>query len=212
MAEVNDSSVPEAGSKASFRRIARDLRQNLPYRNELSRRIMGAVMALPEYAMADAVMFYVGVRDEVQTLTDIALALDSHRKIVVPWCDQDCQLRLFHLTQMADLSPGRFGILEPCAPLRTLQHRQVTMNQIDLAVVPGVAFDRCGGRIGQGKGYFDRLLSDARSDAVLVSPAFECQLFDEVPVSEHDIPVDFVVTEEHVYPGTGRSRSGRPDF
>jgi 5-formyltetrahydrofolate cyclo-ligase len=71
-------------------------------------------------------------------------------------------------------------------------------------MVPGVAFDREGGRTGHGKGYYDKLLQHARPDAPLVALAFECQLFPEIPMQPHDIFMDAVVTEEAVYPGRGR--------
>ena len=71
---------------------------------------------------------------------------------------------------------------------------------LDLIVVPGVAFDRRGGRLGQGKGFYDRLLTQVRPDTLLVAPAFECQIFDSVPTLPHDRPVDRVVTETNVYP------------
>ena len=69
------------------------------------------------------------------------------------------------------------------------------MQELDLLVIPGLAFDRQGGRLGYGKGYFDRLLPGARPDALLAAVAFECQLFDAVPMQPYDVRVDAVVTE-----------------
>ena len=65
--------------------------------------------------------------------------------------------------------------------------------------MPGLAFDRQCGRIGYGKGYYDRLLQQARADAALVAVAFECQVFPEVPVLPHDVRVDKIITEEAIY-------------
>ena len=70
---------------------------------------------------------------------------------------------------------------------------------LDLILVPGLTFDRSGGRLGLGKGYYDRFLKYVRPDAPKIAPAFECQLLDEVPVSPHDVRVDMVVTENAVY-------------
>jgi 5-formyltetrahydrofolate cyclo-ligase len=61
------------------------------------------------------------------------------------------------------------------------------------------AFDRTGARLGHGKGFYDRLLAQVRPDALLVAPAFECQLFDHIPMLPHDVPVRRVVTEMNVY-------------
>jgi 5-formyltetrahydrofolate cyclo-ligase len=71
-------------------------------------------------------------------------------------------------------------------------------------MVPGVAFDRSGARMGHGKGYYDKLLQHARKDAPLVALAFECQLFPEIPVAPHDIFMDLIITEKAIYPGKGR--------
>ena len=73
-------------------------------------------------------------------------------------------------------------------------------------MVPGVAFDRHGGRTGHGKGYYDKLLQHARPDAPLVALAFECQLFPEIPTAQHDIFMDRIITEKAIYDGKGRGK------
>jgi 5-formyltetrahydrofolate cyclo-ligase len=72
-------------------------------------------------------------------------------------------------------------------------------------MVPGVAFDRRGGRMGHGKGYYDKLLEHARLDTPLVALAFECQMFPEIPVAEHDVFMDKIITESATYVGRGRN-------
>ena len=78
-------------------------------------------------------------------------------------------------------------------------------NELDLVMVPGTAFDLHGGRLGQGKGYYDRLLSNARPDAPLVALAFDCQIFEEIPVAAHDVFMDLVLTESRTLTGKGRN-------
>ena len=80
-------------------------------------------------------------------------------------------------------------------------------DQIDLVVVPGVGFGRDGARMGNGQGYYDRLLERVRPDCVLVGLGYECQLFDDLIVSPHDVFMDKVVTESAVYDGQGRHSS-----
>ena len=96
------------------RAIARRLRNAQVNKNELSREIVARFMALPEYAAAKWVMFYVDVRSEVRTRNDLALAIASGKQIVVPYCVEG-ELELFHLENMNELELGMYKILEPKA-------------------------------------------------------------------------------------------------
>lgn len=173
-------------------------------KDDLSRRIVGAFMSLPEYAEAETVMFYIDVRSEVRTRHDLEFALQSGKTIVIPWCNAEGELELFRLDSMDELEVGMYKILEPRTELRSLPEKQVNVESLDLIMVPGVGFDRRGGRMGHGKGYYDKLLQHARKNAPLVALAFECQVFDEIPVADHDIFMDKLITEDHVYNGRGR--------
>ena len=120
------------------------------------------------------------------------------KRIAVPCCVGD-QLELFWLEHLDELAPRTLGILEPKEGIRRRSERKVDLTTLDLIVVPGVAFDRTGGRIGHGKRYYDRLLCKARPDTAIVALAFECQVFPKVPMLDHDIFMDKVVTEIAVY-------------
>src|SRR5688500_11027679 len=189
--------------KRAIREESHARRHAQPDKDEVSRAIVARFMSLPEYAAAETVMFYVDVRSEVRTRNDLASALTTGKRIVVPYC-VDGELELFHLEDMAELQIGMYKILEPQAELRAVAAKRVEVEQLDLIMVPGVAFDRRGGRMGHGKGYYDKLLEHARPDTPLVALAFECQMFPEVPVAEHDIFMDKIITEAAVYPGRGR--------
>jgi 5-formyltetrahydrofolate cyclo-ligase len=97
-----------------------------------------------------------------------------------------------------------YKILEPRPELRTRPGKKVDVTELDLMMVPGVAFDRRGARMGHGFGYYDKLLEHARRDAPLVALAFECQLFPEIPTRAHDIFMDRIITETAIYQGKGR--------
>ncbi len=191
--------------KDALRKQAHANRNAQENKDDLSRRIVGAFMSLPEYAEAETVMFYIDVRSEVRTRHDLDLALQSGKKIVVPWCNADGELELFCLNSMDELEVGMYKILEPRSELRGLPEKQVNVESLDLIMVPGVGFDRRGGRMGHGKGYYDKLLQHARKDTPLVALAFECQVFDEIPVDDHDVFMDKLITEDHVYNGRGRA-------
>ncbi|GIX00165.1 MAG: 5-formyltetrahydrofolate cyclo-ligase [Pirellulaceae bacterium] len=193
-----------AKKKQDIRRQAHENRRLQPNKDELSRQIIDRFMQLPEYAQATTVLFYVDVRDEVRTRHALPEALASGKRIAIPYC-VDGELELFHLESMEELDIGMYKILEPKRELRQLPDKRLHPHDLDLIMVPGVAFDRTGGRTGHGKGYYDKLLQHARPDTPLIGIAFECQMFPEIPVDDHDIYMDKVITENAVYEGKGRS-------
>jgi len=195
-----------AARKQQIREQAHTNRNAQENKDELSRGIVARFMALPEYQAAQTVLFYLDVRSEVRTRHSLADALASGKKIVVPYC-VDGELELFHLESTDELSVGMYKILEPKPELRSVAAKHVAPADLDLIMVPGVAFDRRGGRTGHGKGYYDKLLEHARPNTPLVALAFECQLFDEIPMQPHDVFMDKVITERGEYPGLGRRRT-----
>ncbi len=193
-----------AERKSDIRTAAHAARRALENKDELSRHIVARFLGLPEYHAAKTIMFYVDVRAEVRTRHDLPDVLNSDKSIVVPWCNTEGELELFRLESMDELELGMYRILEPRSDLRNRPEKHVRPEELDLIMVPGVAFDRRGGRTGHGKGYYDKLLQHARPDCPLVALAFECQMFDEIPMQAHDIFMDKVLTEAAVYTGKGR--------
>ena len=143
-------------------------------------------------------MLYVDFASEVRTRPLLPPMWAAGKQVVVPYCVGD-SLALFRLESLAELAPGTLGILEPAAALRGRADRAFDPAQLDLVVVPGVAFDRRGGRLGHGKGYYDRFLRLVSPRAALVGLAFECQLFPEIPMLQHDVYLHKVITEAAVY-------------
>lgn len=192
--------------KAALRELARKNRVAQKNKDEISKGIVARFMAMPEYAAATTVLFYVDAGSEVRTRHSLPEALASGKRVVVPYCIVETnELELFLLEDMSELVEGAYKILEPKAELRELPNKKVQPEQLDLVMVPGTAFDPKGGRMGQGKGYYDRLLARVRPDAPLVAIAFDCQIFDEIPVSAHDVFMDKVLTESRELVGVGRT-------
>jgi len=184
--------------KRTIRAEARARRRALGGKDAASRLICGRFAALPEYAAAGTVMFYVHFGDEVRTRQLVEQAFGEGKEVVVPYCEAGV-LKLFRLKSIDELAPGTWGIPEPKVEHRRRVDRRVEVRDLDLVMVPGVAFDRGGGRLGYGKGYFDKLLADAPSATRLVAAAFECQLFPEIPMLPGDVFMDKVITEKAVY-------------
>ena len=192
--------------KKEIREQAHANRKDQPNTEAVSREIVEKFLDMPEYAAAQTVMFYVDVRTEVKTREFLAVALTHGKKIIVPYC-VDGELELFWLQSMDELSLGMYKILEPRAELRTLPEKKVQPTDLDLVMVPGVAFDRRGARMGHGFGYYDKLLEHTRPNTPLVALAYECQLFEEIPTAAHDIFMDKIVTEAAIYEGLGREEA-----
>jgi 5-formyltetrahydrofolate cyclo-ligase len=202
---TNPSTETMQERKKKIRDQAHANRNAQENKDELSREICAKFVALPEYDRAKTVMYCIDARSEVRTRHDLPTALKQDKKIVVPWCNDQDELELFHLEGTDELAIGMYQILEPKQELRRLPAKQVEVKMLDLVMVPGVAFDRAGARMGHGKGYCDKLLQHARLDAPLVALAFECQLFPEIPTAPHDIFMDKIVTERAIYTSRGRS-------
>ncbi|HEY3787913.1 MAG TPA: 5-formyltetrahydrofolate cyclo-ligase [Urbifossiella sp.] len=192
--------------KAAIREQARKNRVAQKNKDEISRGICAKFMALPAYQAARTVMWYVDAGSEVRTRHTLPEALTHGKRVIVPWCVVETnQLELFWLEDMAELVEGAYKILEPKEELRQLPAKRIQPEELDLVMVPGTAFDPNGGRMGQGKGYYDRLLGRARPDAPLAALAFDCQIFDEIPVAGHDVAMDVVLTETRELKGKGRT-------
>jgi 5-formyltetrahydrofolate cyclo-ligase len=184
--------------KGQMRAEASARRAKEPNAEAFSRAIFQRLVALPEYAFARTLMLYLDVRSEVRTRSFVPTAWQEGKRVVVPYC-KDGKIELFRLDHLDELAPGIMAVPEPKPELRGCADRSIDPSELDVIVVPGLAFDRRGGRLGYGKGYYDKLLHQIRNDARKVAVCFECQLVPEVPLLPHDIRMDMIVTENSVY-------------
>lgn len=160
---------------------------------ERSRLIQEHLLGMDKYRNAATALIYVSTRDEVQTDEILSRRLGEGRKTAVPSLRKNKKIITPSLIEsMDELSEGVFGIREP----RPEYIRQAAPEEIALVIAPGAAFDLSGGRVGFGGGYYDRLLSLLPRESAVIALAFSFQVLESVPVCAHDVPVDFVVTEE----------------
>jgi 5-formyltetrahydrofolate cyclo-ligase len=153
-------------------------------------------MELPAWQQAGTIMSYVSFGSEVATPPLITAALAAGKRVAVPFCVREGR-RLIASEVLAfpdDLQPGTLGILEP----RPESLRPLAPELIDLVIVPGVAFDRAGNRLGYGAGYYDRFLATLKPGAVTAGLAFAKQIVASVYPEAHDRPVDMVITETEI--------------
>ena len=158
--------------------------------------ILQRLFELEAMRLASWVHFYVSCGNEVETTGMIAHALKHGKRVSVPKMDTESnRLILSELKDpIRDLAPNAHGIPEP----RPEAFRPVGIGEMNLIVAPGTAFDEKGYRIGQGGGYYDRLLDEISGRIPIVALAFELQIAPAVPFEKHDIPVDWIVTEKRV--------------
>jgi 5-formyltetrahydrofolate cyclo-ligase len=199
MAEpLADSMAELRQRKQEIRAAARARRNEQGNQEELSRQICRKLASLPEYIAAATAMLYVDFGSEVRTQPFLPIAWQQGKRVVIPYCDGE-RLELFLVREFAELAPSTWGILEPKPEWRGRADRKVDVSQLDLIVTPGLAFDRHGGRVGYGKGYYDKLLRQLAPHTAAVAICFECQLFPEVPMAPYDVYVQKIVTEAAIY-------------
>ena len=140
----------------------------------------------PRLAEARIVLLYSALPDEVPTLPLLNRLTTEGKTVLLPRVVSDTDMELRRYTGPNDLEPGAFGIMEPTGELFT------DYDLIDVVVVPGMAFDREGHRLGRGKGYYDRFLAQL-PHIYKIGICFPFQLVDKVPADAHDMLMDEVV-------------------
>jgi 5,10-methenyltetrahydrofolate synthetase len=168
-------------------------------RVRLSATAIARVVSLRALRQSRVTLAYASFGTELDTRPLLRRVLDGGRLLVLPRVERVARrLALYQVRDLdADLQPGTWGIPEPVSE----RCRPVMPDEIDFVLVPGVAFDHHGGRVGHGGGYYDRLLAGWPPPMPpLVAAAFELQVVPAVPVLPTDHRVDLVVTESGTYP------------
>jgi 5-formyltetrahydrofolate cyclo-ligase len=187
MEEWSGCSKAEVRGEALRRRAALSPAQ----RGESERAILTHMREAEEFQTARSVMAYWGFGSEIDTRPLLGTILDEGKRLVMPKVNRiSGELDLYEVKDLErDLMPGVWGIREPdperCGPWQPAD--------LQLVMVPGVAFDYHGGRIGYGKGFYDQLLANCA--ARKLAAAFECQVFERVPMDEKDVRMDKLITE-----------------
>jgi len=178
-------------------------KKTLSKRNQLSEKdraifskiIFNKLIESQEYKKADRIAVYYPIGSEVQTLEIIRDALINKKKVGLPRVINDDEIKFYQIMENSleevEFTKGKYGIMENIAST-------VELDQIDLLIIPGVAFDDECNRIGYGKGYYDRFLG--KNDiGYIVGLAFENQMVKYIPINELDQKVDCIITNKNNY-------------
>jgi 5-formyltetrahydrofolate cyclo-ligase len=159
-----------------------------------STQIKNRLFKMQEFKQARTILFYISFKNEVFTHDMIKESITLGKRIIVPITDKkNNRLILSELQNWDHLKPGSYGILEP-----TNEYvHEMPINTINIIIIPGIAFDEFGNRIGHGMGYYDRLLIYSKN-SIHIGLAFEFQLLNKLPVDDYDMGVDAIITEKRL--------------
>lgn len=144
------------------------------------------------YTQCKDIFVYVSYDSEIDTKFLITRALREEKNIYIPRTNYETKLmEAVKIVSLENLKEDKYGILEP-----KKNELATNLENIDLVIVPGVAFDKNGGRMGYGGGFYDRYLNKCGKNIHKISLAYDFQVVDLIPMDEHDIKVDQIITNE----------------
>lgn len=149
------------------------------------------------YKSAINIMTYMSFKNEVDMALIIKDSINKEGKIYLPYVKKEGsidEIVLYEVSDIRHIKQGAFGNFEP--DIKICKKAKKTV--LDLILVPGIGFDIKGGRIGFGKGYYDKFLKNLKGKTIMIGISFESQLVDLLPTEKHDIKMDYIITEERI--------------
>ena len=177
--------------KKELRRYIREQKRHFTSQQlgEMSLSIMSSVLTHPRVQEADTILMYHSLPDEVDTHSALDQLLAMGKKVLLPKVVSDTEMTIHEYIGQNSLKPSEpYGILEPTTP-----ELSIINCQLSIAIVPGMAFDKQGHRIGRGKGYYDRFLSQI-PNIYKIGVCFPFQMLESIPSESTDVVMDEVIT------------------
>lgn len=175
--------------------------KNLSKRNSLSKKqvkeksnaVQKLVEELPEFKNAKCIMLYYGVNNEVETKALIEKALTLGKRVALPATNFEKRAMVpREINSIEELAKTKQGLFEPKT------QKFIETKEIDLIIIPGVAFDKSGSRIGRGMGFYDSLLRKTSTKIPLIGLCFEENLEEHIPIESHDVKMNIVITDKKI--------------
>ena len=180
-------------TKKSLRALYKDIRAGVNDRNSKNDNISDFVLSSKEYQNADSVFAYWSVGSEVGTVKIIEKALSDGKRVALPKCtDRDGNMSFYYIDALSSLVDGMYGIKEP-----STESYADDFTELSLCLVPALSFDKSGFRLGYGKGYYDRFLSDFIG--VTMGLCYEECLCEALPRDCYDKKVNYIITNDKIY-------------
>lgn len=153
--------------------------------------ILNKFLQTLEYKNSKVIFIYIGYSSEIDTSNFIKRFIEDKKVVCVPRTNYKKKyMDAVIIHSLDNLSKDKYGILEPDEDINPIE-----VDAIDLVILPGLAFDNKGGRLGYGGGYYDKYLSNISDNAVKVALCYDFQVIDTVPMEEHDICTDLLITD-----------------
>ena len=184
-------------NKIEIRKKILNIRNNLTKEtlNDFNKDIFNTLINSDIYINAKNIFIYISFGSEVETKKIIEHAISIGKNIYVPKTDKSIkEMIAVKIHNFDNMTVDKWGILEP-----TIVDKNLVGNKFDLIIMPGVAFDITGNRIGYGGGYYDKYIYKLKSKPTLLALAYEFQIINNIIAESHDIKLDYIITENNFY-------------
>lgn len=188
-------------TKSEIRILMKNQRNELPksIRNEYNANILSKLLNLNDYIECDMLFTYLSFGSEIDTIAIINNALKSNKKVYIPRVEGS-YMNFYEIDDLNGLIRSKFGILEPEDNFKKKYIKPLSSEKNKLMLLPGLAFDKQGNRIGYGAGYYDKYLSQYNNDEFIkIGLSYDFQLLEHITKEQYDIGADFIVTPEKIY-------------
>jgi 5-formyltetrahydrofolate cyclo-ligase len=156
-------------------------------------KILNRLINLPEFIFSNKILLYASFKSEVSTFDLLKYSIRLNKTVALPKVDRiNKSLILYKINSIDDLKMGYLGIPEP----EVSEENRMDINNIDLIIVPGVAFDESCNRLGYGKGFYDKLLKDINK--IIIGLAYEEQIVKSLIVEQHDVKINKIITDKRI--------------
>lgn len=179
--------------KRNLRNKYKSIRINMQDQDKIDSHVFNKLISTWAYREADVILTYVSTAIEVDTKALINHSLKLGKKVAAPYCIESSRMKFYYINSIDELEKRTFGVLEPVAK----KENEVTNFENSICIIPGLAFDKNGFRLGYGKGYYDRFLSAYTGKTIGL--CYESCICQKLPTGKYDKKVNTLITNKNTY-------------